>query len=696
MNSKSKCLLLLGAATLPFLAYSQQPQSLPTDSLTHLLEEVVVTARQPATRLEGSTLVSTIAGTPLQNIGNALDLLAQLPMIKVQDTAVSVIGRDNIEIYIDGRPLRDDSELRQLLSSNIRKVELLMAPGAMYAATTGAVLKITTRRNFIRGLSLTDQLQLKRQRRWSAVNFLSLNYRLSDWDIFASASLNHNNTLNKGYTLNSLDYEGKPCTLGSSQHNLNKARASTIKAGLNYAKDKLSFGAYYRFNPEKGDFTNKGAEWLDQEPPLDRDIHRDIRGRSHLISAYYDNTFNDSYHLHFDGDFRHSSADNAVSTLYPSDPTADVNSSDHKTNSLWAGKLYLSFPLANGDFTVGTQDSHTSATLDYRMLNDKVEGYIPSSLTETRQTSAALFASWSRLLGKLSLTLGARYEYVDFDYRLDGKRDKDLSRRDHTLTPDISLSYSFSERSQLSLSYKLSTVKPPYSQLTSSLNYVGRHEIEGGNPGLRDERMHGIQLFSMWNDFILQADLTRSLDTYAFVKELYPAPTMQLLLHPVNIDVSSLSLYLLWGRQIGRWNPNVTLGMYRQWLTMGQNRYDKPIFSFYFDNTLSLPHGWLLTANISGSTRGDMHTNRFAATRFTMDASVGRTFFNKSLTVKLSANDIFNTSNNDWSMNTNGIFVDKHQSYDHRGISLDLTYSFQPRRSKYKGSAASEAEMKRL
>ena len=91
-----------------------------------------------------------------------------------------------------------------------------------------------------------------------------------------------------------------------------------------------------------------------------------------------------------------------------------------------------------------------------------------------------------------------------------------------------------------------------------------------------------------------------------------------------------------------------------------------------------------------------MRTTRFGKSLFTMDASVGKTFFNKSLTVKLSATDIFNTANNDWTMNTFGIFVDKKQSNDHRGIALNIIYNFQPYKSKYKGSSASETELNRL
>ena len=398
----------------------------------------------------------------------------------------------------------------------------------------------------------------------------------------------------------------------------------------------------------------------------------------------------------YDGDFRQSRDDSGVATTYPEPTNPDVNSSSLRKSTLWAGKLYLQFPLAKGNLTVGTQDSYTCTSLDYRMLNEQVSQYIPSSQTDARQTSAALFASWSRMFGKFSLSVGARYEYVDYDFKVNGKRDDEVSRRDHLLTPDISLTYSFSDKAQISLGYKLATVKPPYSQLTSSLSYTGLHEIEGGNPALRDEKMHDVQLFGMWNGFMLQADFTRSLDTYAFVKQLYPADNLQLLMRPVNMDVSAFNLYLVWSKPVRRWTPNVTLGMYRQWLTLGDTSYEKPVFSYYFDNTFSFLRGWMVTANFHGQTQGDMHTNRFGATRFAMDASVGKTFLHKSLTVKLTATDILNTVNNDWTMNTHGVFVDKRQRSDNRGISLSVIYHFRPRKSEYKGSSAAEEELKRL
>lgn len=333
------------------------------DSLIQELQEVVVTANQPATRLVGATLVSTIPGSNLADLGNALDVLAQLPMIKVQDNAVSVIGKSNIEIYIDGRPMRDETELQRLLSSDLKKVELLMAPGAAYASTTGAVLKITTRRNFVQGLSMTDRLQLQRRRKWSVMDYLDISYRSGKWEVFLNGTINRDNFVIKGSTLNKLVYEGAPTTIGSSQYNEYPTLTGAVKAGFNYTKDSQSFGAYYRFNPERGDFCNTGTEWYDSNLPLNRVIDSRIRSRSHFVSLYYENKFADKYVLHFDGDFKRSVADNNVATIYPESVSQDVESSDKRNSTLMAAKLYLNFPLFNGDFTVGTQDSHTHTKL---------------------------------------------------------------------------------------------------------------------------------------------------------------------------------------------------------------------------------------------------------------------------------------------------------------------------------------------
>lgn len=692
---KQKIITLLYVAVCINNTLAAQSTERP-DSTAKALQEVVITARQPATRLEGNTLVSTITGSALKDAGSALDVLAQLPLITVKDNSVEIYGKSNLEIFVNGRPLHDNDELQLIQSQDIKRVELLLAPGAIYESTTGAVLKIITKQKFMKGISATAGTTTEKKRQLSNMEHFDTNYHTGNMDFFLSGSFNHSANRTKGRTTNYLEYKNTPTTIGSRQNSCHQANTYTAKAGFNFSGRVLSFGAYYRLNPEHGDMTNNGTEWINSESEIGRYINRCMSAHNHLVSIYYDNTSAEKYHWHFDGNFRHSSSGTDVATVYPHASIDDVNSSEHKNATLWAGKLYTDFPLIKGSFTTGAQISHTRTSLDFKMLNDDIATYIPSSVSETRQTTAALFASWSRIIGKVNISAGLRYEFTDFDFSINGMHDNDLSRRSNILTPDISAGYSFNESSQISLSYKAVTVKPGYSQLTSGLSYTGRYETEGGNPSLRDEKMHDIRLFGTWHDFIIQADFTRSNDSYGFVKQMSTPQTLRLTMRPVNIDVSALSIYLIWNKSLKRWRPGITLGMYRQWLDIEGTSHNKPILSYFLDNTITLPRNTLITANICGQTCGDMHTNRFGNTLLTMDASISKMLLNKALTVRLSVKDIFNTANNDWTMNTYGIFVDKRQTYDRRGISLSVTYRFQPRKEKYKGENAAEEEMKRL
>lgn len=98
MKSKSLSLVVL---ILSVCTPLHAQETVPMDSLVYELQEIVVKSKQPATKLVGNTLVSTIAGSNLQNAGNALDVLQQLPMLSVEDNMVSVTGKGTPAIYID-------------------------------------------------------------------------------------------------------------------------------------------------------------------------------------------------------------------------------------------------------------------------------------------------------------------------------------------------------------------------------------------------------------------------------------------------------------------------------------------------------------------------------------------------------------------------------------------------------------------
>lgn len=667
------------------------------DSLAIRLDDVVVMPDRSISRWEGNTLVSTIVGTPLARLGNALDVLAQLPLTEVSEDGVSVKGRGTPEIYIDGRPVHDLTELHTLQADNIRKVEVLMAPGVRYGTTTRSVLKFTTRHNFIAGLSSLGRTEVKAGRRWNVSEELTLRYFTRNWEIFGEGIYWHADSQEKGTTVHRFLYDARPMEVGSSQNRTSPSNGGVGRIGFNYAKGGKSLGGYYRADRLRSRLYNTGREWIDDTSDIMRVIRFGKTRFKQSAALYYDGTWSEKYRLHFDGAFSHHEAKSNTATVYPKESfLPEIRSTQDNPYTFGAAKLYVEFPVGGGMMTMGTEDSYTRTDLEYRMLNDEVSSYIPSSFTETRQMAWAAFASWQRRFGKVGLSAGVRVEGVDYSFFLNGVKDGSTSRHDVFLSPDISCDIPLSDVASLSFNYRMSTIRPPYAHLTSGLTYTGLHEIEGGNPALQDEHTYGYQLFGMWRDFMLQIEYHRACDTYGFVKELYPASTPQLLMHPVNIDVSSMSKYLMWSKRIQGWMPDVMLGCFTQWLTLEKKKYDscRPFYRFY--NVFSLSRCWMLTATFSGNGAGYIHTQKFKASWFTMDVSVQGVFFDDSLHVRLGANNIFRTDHNGWTLNSYGIITEKKQSYDSRSVSFTLTYKFQPRKSKYLGGNASEAEAGRL
>ncbi len=684
--------------TLLLIAFAGTSQQLceASDSVSKKLNEITVIAERPGVKLEGSTIVTTIAGTQYEKLGSILDVLTQMPMINVSDREITVSGKGAPEIYIDGHPLRDFSELTLLRPDNVDKIMLLLAPGAMYNNDVAAVVKIVTRKKFIDGLSLTQRAEVIARRKVSANELLDLTYRMKHNEFYVTLVGAHNNSQVNGTTTNRLVYNGKPVEIGSCGKKEYPSENMSVKAGMNYADSKRSAGGFYRYSPEWGDFNNSGSEWIDQSARILRTITQTTTAQSHYAIAYYEEEFNQSSRLHIDADFKHAHSKENTLTGYADNTYRDIETSTQSNSTFCAGKIYYEMPLLGGRFTLGTQESYTETHTSFNMFSKDVAGYIPSSATDTRQLSAAAFASLDRRFGKVNLTMGLRYEYSDFLFKVNNEKDAGISRHSNLLTPDINVAWDITNRSSLSLNYRCSTVKPPYSRLTGSLNYVGIHEIEGGNPALRNERMHTLQLLGIWDTFILQTVFTRSTDTYAYVKDIYPAESLQLVMSPRNIDISALDFFLVWSKEVHFWSPSITTGVHHQWLELFGNNCNQPIFQYYFDNTFSLPGNWLITLNVHGSSQGYMHTNRFAANWFIADTSISKSFMNNNLQIKLAATDIFDTAKNNWSMNTNGIEVIKTQKYDNRGVSLTLTYRFQPTASSFKGLSAAGSELNRL
>ena len=122
-------------------AYAQFPVTIVMHEDVNLLGEVVVKGNRPSYKLTAEGLQTHVQGTVLSKMGTAEDVLKHIPGLQKKNDAYEVFGKGSPIIYVNGRLLRDLSELDQLKSEDIKNVELITSPGARYDASVKAVIR---------------------------------------------------------------------------------------------------------------------------------------------------------------------------------------------------------------------------------------------------------------------------------------------------------------------------------------------------------------------------------------------------------------------------------------------------------------------------------------------------------------------------------------------------------------------------
>ena len=154
-----------------------------------MLGEVVVKSSLPKTILKNGGMTTTVVGSVLEKAGTMENLLDRIPNVSAQNGSIKVFGRGEPVIYINGRQMRDKSELDRLHSDNIKSVEVITNPGARYAASTKAVIRITTKKILGEGFGFdaTTEGSYDEKKNIGGYGRLNMNYRKNGLELGAYA-----------------------------------------------------------------------------------------------------------------------------------------------------------------------------------------------------------------------------------------------------------------------------------------------------------------------------------------------------------------------------------------------------------------------------------------------------------------------------------------------------------------------------
>lgn len=84
------------------------------------LQEVVIKVKKPVFDLSSGVLTVDVKGTVYNKLGTALDVLRQLPFVIDKGGKIKVFGRGIPLIFLNNRQIRNENELEQLKSENIK------------------------------------------------------------------------------------------------------------------------------------------------------------------------------------------------------------------------------------------------------------------------------------------------------------------------------------------------------------------------------------------------------------------------------------------------------------------------------------------------------------------------------------------------------------------------------------------------
>ena len=687
---------------------------------SRVLEEAVVSASLPRTEIKGDAVVTNITGSVLEHNGNALDVLAKVPGMINRDGSLEVIGRGAPQYYINGRRVTDNSELRNLMSEDIRSIEVVSNPGALYGGDVRSVVRIRTVKRQGDGFSFALTSQAKQhiynckdfEPSWSV---LDLNYRVKGWDFFGKLVYWNN----RNYQISTVD------------------AATFLEKPDGYYQFRENGTLDYRNHMDGFQFLG-GANWqINENHSLGFKLNRDqgVSGTSRLlmntgiflddVQEDYLSTTNDSriptnaqwtgnlyydgnvgkLNINFNADFLSGRYDTSTimkesSWISP----AELSSEQRSRTTLGAGKLVLSHPVWKGKLQFGVEETYVFAGQTYTITFSD----IPNTDASLTENNIAGFAEYAVALPFGQLSAGLRYEHANYSYydNLTGKTSLD------NIYDDWFPSFSFATKVgpvALSLSYTGKTQRPDFGMLSTEISYNNRYCYQSGDPMLLSEKRRTGSINANWKWLTFSGNYER-VDNY-FVQWASPYNDEGVVLIKnanLKVPLRKMSLYLVASPTVGVWNPRYTVGMEKQFLTLtlddpmaegGQRTvsFDKPMYVVQFDNAFRFKHSWMLEANYSYISR--MNTSNAEVYKPIQNASLSlqKSFLkDDALTFRLSWEDIFNSSAVYARINYGRYLIDQPNDRYNSCITLRVSYRFNSASSKYKGTGAGQSAKDRL
>ena len=666
-----------------------------------LLDEVTITAQRPSQHLTKGGIITTVNGSVLSLLGNAMDVIEQLPGVMREDDKFTVFGKGTPTIYVNGRKLMDNSELYRMSSKDIASVEVISNPGAKYGAEVRSVLLVRTIKKQGDKLSGSIQGFVRAAHSWSNSDNLSLNFRKNNLDLFGAFAFDHSRFYQQQRNITTINTGHKLYNLNSDIIILPVSTTYNANLGFNWQiNPKHVLGAKYEF---RGTPYNR-SDWTTNETiELNGILDDKIDYYTHWRRKYLPTNILDMYYIGQYGDWTltvnndyyssHNKVEQEIDEVCLSEGESTISSLNQINSSMFASKSVLKYNFGKNILEAGYEYTYTNRSDRYDNYND----FLPDADDNIKEHNIAGFISATFPIGVYELSGGLRYEHTISNYYENGLLISDQSRKYDRLFQNIDFTFPI-KKAKFTLSYTAKTKRPMYSQLSSNIQYDDRFTYETGNPLLKPEINHDVSLNGIYKWIFFSASYQCVKDAIVgIVKPYQEGKPVNLMTYKNYNHISKYTAMVSLSPKISIWAPRLQFDIMGQDLKipfMGTElRMNNPLLFINFYNSISVGKGFTITGDMLYHTSGDMDIATLKPSwqiNLGITKTIGNWFF------QLSATDIFKTARN--SMITHGtqMKLDKWNYSDSQAVRLTIRYAFNSTISKYKGKGAGQSEKNRL
>jgi len=676
-----KLFLILLLFCFSFVANAQNET--PKDSISHKLNEVVITQNKKTFSNQNGNIKVDVANSVYNSIPNSVDLLSKLPTVQVSSDqeSITVIGKGNPLIYIDNQKV-GMNDLNALAVADIKTIEIIQNPSSKYEAEGRAVILIT--RKFSKKDSFKTEISEVASFRKNFNNYLGFNSNFKKSKLELKANFNYNR-LNP-WEGHSIDYQ-IPAAEIASKYDVTaytKRNQYVFGAGLFY---KINEDDYFSFSINSKlqsdtfpintvtDNQNKNVEnnvvtFTDNESK--KNFVNSFLNYQKKIKSIDTQVFTGLQYSNFDQRLFTEVNNNFNNTAFK---LSQIRDQKFQIN-YFSGRIDVEKKFKNEmKFEIGGLYSSADSKSDVTIFNTETNEN-ELSYYDFKEENLSGYTQLSGKIKKADFSLGFRIENSNVLGKFRTDELPLLNRNCTNFFPKAQFTFPIDSVKSISVNYARSISRPNYSSLSQGATYINPYFLYARNINLGPTIVNEISTTFQYHDKSVKLSFSEAKDP-VYQSFSFDNQNNIMTLKDVNYEKSS------------GFTVEFTLPFtYKFWTTTNSLIFilekiedhsaafldSKPYLYYTSNNEFKLPKEYTFMLNFWGLTK--QYTGVFETSpRFIMDLALSKTFF-KNWNCTLSANNIFKNNIQSEKFTINGINSNSRYVVDNHMISIAIKYSF--------------------